>query len=503
MLLSRSLTLLALCCAMTACSYLPVRQSTPAVQVVTQPAFVPKPIEWQECLDDPELFPDLVSKPLPNGLQCGRLTVPLDPAQPQGKTISLALTRLPAEKGESKGTFLVISGGPGEHSLDFLFTSFTPFENNNRIVEHFDVIGYAPRGVSPSIPHIDCGKSDIEKDHAEHFVKQCVEHTGLDVLKNISSTEAVQDLEWIRQALAQEKLSFLAYSYGTRILNDYVQRYPDRVRAGVFDGVVDTTEDYFTALSGQERGFQQTFERFAEFCVKKRHCIWKKGEDPNLAFQNFMSKINSKKLKDKQGKVITAEDVLYLMQSNLYWQSDWEFNLDLMKDFNRNRSRAYNRQIYAREVPEDVDKRQALYDFALIAINCADGAVKHLSAEQYIQKSKEIDDLSPFDNYPQRKKSDDEYLDACFYWPFAGKDQFPTPKSLPNLPQLLFVAQRNDPATPLRNAENMAKIYQAPLIIREGDGHTLVLNGESHCVDDIVVDYIFDPAKKIESQSCK
>lgn len=487
---------------MTACSYFPVQQSAMTMPM-QPPSFVPQPIEWQDCNNDSvKEFQDLFPKYIPEGLQCGRLAVPLDPTQPQGKTISLALTRMPAQKGESKGAFVVIAGGPGEHSLDFINTSFTPVENNYKIVEHFDVIGYAPRGVMPSIPYIDCGKSDIEKDHAEHFVKQCVEHTGLDVLKNISSTEAVQDLEWIRQALAQEKLSFLAYSYGTKILNDYIQRYPEVVRAAVFDGVVDTTEDYFTAIAGQERGFQQTFERFADFCLKYRHCAWKKGENPNTAFHRFIMKTAAKKLKDKQGKIISAEDILYLMQNNLYWRSDWESNIDLMTDFSKNRSHAYNEQIYAKELPEDVERRQALADFSLIAINCADGAVKHLSAEQYIQKSKAIDDLSPFDNYPQRKKSDDEYLDACFYWPFAGKDQFPTPKPAENLPQLLFVAQRYDPTTPLRNAENMAKIYQAPLIIREGDGHTLALNAESECVDEIIVDYLFDPQKKIASQSC-
>lgn len=500
MLLSRSLTLITLCCVMMACSYLPVKRSS--VVPVTPSPFVPSSIAWQDCNDSAKDFQELFPTYIPEGLLCGRLVVPLDPAQPQGKTISLALTRMPAQKAESKGTLVVISGGPGEHSLDFVNTSLTLTEENEKILQQFDVIGYAPRGVSPSVPFVDCGKSDIEKDHASYFVKQCVEHTGLDVLKNISSTEAVQDLEWIRQALGQTQLSFLAYSYGTRILNDYVQRYPQAVRAGVFDGVVDTTEDYFTAIAGQERGFQQTFERFAAFCLKYHHCAWKKGEDPNLAFQRFITKTDTKKLKDKQGKIITAEDVLYLVQSNLYWQDDWERIIDLMTDFSKNRSHAYNEQVYALSLPEEVEKKQALADFSLIAINCADAAVKNLTAEQYIKQAKMVDDLSPFDNYPQRKKTDDDYLDACFYWPFAGKDQFQPPKPNVNLPPLLFVAQRYDPTTPLHNAQKMAKIYQAPLIIREGDGHTLALNAESECVDRLVRDYLFEPDQKIESQSC-
>ncbi|USS96367.1 alpha/beta hydrolase [Serratia symbiotica] len=71
------------------------------------------------------------------------------------------------------------------------------------------------------------------------------------------------------------------------------------------------------------------------------------------------------------------------------------------------------------------------------------------------------------------------------------------------LPPLLFVGQRYDPATPYRNEQVMANWFKSPLITRERDGHTLVLKGADHCVDETVVDYLLAPKKPRHDKVCR
>ena len=117
--------------------------------------------------------------------------------------------------------------------------------------------------------------SDSTVSENELFVRACIEHTGLDVLKHISTREAVCDLEQIRKALGNEKLTAIGYSYGTKVVASYAEQFPQSVRALVLDGVVDLSEDYFTQRINQEKGFQATFERFAAYCAREGVCFYR------------------------------------------------------------------------------------------------------------------------------------------------------------------------------------------------------------------------------------
>ncbi|MFB2589107.1 alpha/beta hydrolase [Acinetobacter sp. c1-l78] len=456
-------------------------------------------IQWQSCRN--KAYKDWFDE-VPKGLQCAIAQVPLDINQPKGKHIRLALSKMPATSKNPIGSLLIIGGGPGEQTLDFVDTSYYSTKITKSIRQRFDLIGYAPRGIFPSTPTIDCGKIDPESNDTQAFVEQCITNTDKDVLNNISTTEAFKDIEQIRRALGQDQISLLGYSYGTKVLSDFVQHYPSSVRAAVLDGVVDVTENYFDSLAGQEKGFQNSFERFAKYCLTHDACALRKGKDVNAEFHRFVRDVERKKLKDASGAYITADDILYRVQNNLYWSSSWEKILDLMFDFKRNNTYAYNEQSYGAYSDINPDTQDNSRDeVSLIAISCADGAPKNISREEYIAKSKWVDGLSPYDNY--KAKKDEEYLDACFYWPNQGKDTYAIPKAPENLPQIIFVAQKYDPTTPWVNAQNMAKWFNAPLITRNGDGHTLVLTGESDCIDKAVVDYLLDPNKKVNSRECK
>ena len=102
--------------------------------------------------------------------------------------------------------------------------------------QRFDVVGFDPRGVASSNPAVWCN-SDADNDRlradpqvdytpegVEHiesetkaFVQRCVDKMGDEFLANVGTASVVKDLDAIREAVGDDKLNYLGYSYGTRI----------------------------------------------------------------------------------------------------------------------------------------------------------------------------------------------------------------------------------------------------------------------------------------------
>ena len=172
------------------------------------------------------------------------LAVPLS-YQPEDaahqREVKLALTRQRAPN--SHGALLFIAGGPGQAGIS------PPVSKNaatQPLLRAYDIIGYSPRGVAPSLPTIACPAPEESGQVYESkvFVESCIQHMGADTLKYMSTRDAVEDVESIRRALGNERLNLVSYSYGTKVAALYAQRYPAHVRSVVLDGVVDLAEDY-------------------------------------------------------------------------------------------------------------------------------------------------------------------------------------------------------------------------------------------------------------------
>ena len=318
---------------------------------------------------------------------------------------------------------------------------------------------------------------------------------GADTLKYMSARDAVEDVESIRRALGNERLNLVSYSYGTKVAALYAQRYPAHVRSVVLDGVVDLAEDYTTQRLTQEQGYQHTFEQFAAWCAHNRpDCpLAAEPEAANRRMHALLAQLNAHPLTDKQGEAIDSDALIGLMGTEMLWQEGWPNLAKTLRDLQKGRTGSYNRLKYQSPTGEHEQD-------ALTVISCADAALQ-LPREQELQRLRQIDDASRFDNY--RAKSDEELLEPCSYWPHAGTDIAHTPKPDPSLPKLLFVAQTHDGTTPYRNAQAMAAAFSGHLLTREGTGHTLALNGLSECVDKQVADYLLDPAGFVAAQVCR
>ena len=157
-------------------------------------------------------------------------------------TAQLALIRFPAN-GIKIGSLLLNPGGPGKSGVEAAASLVRTMPQSVR--DSFDIVGFDPRGVGKSTPAVRCN-SDADNDRlradpgvdyspagVEHlesetkaFVQRCVDKVGKDFLENVGTANVVQDLDAMRAALGDDKLTYVGYSYGTRIGALYAEKFP-------------------------------------------------------------------------------------------------------------------------------------------------------------------------------------------------------------------------------------------------------------------------------------
>ena len=90
------------------------------------------------------------------GLQCAKIEVPVDYANPQGPTAQLAVSRLRATDPTQRiGSLLVNPGGPGASGVD-IASQLAILMKNTEVARRFDLVGFDPRGIGASTPTIHC-----------------------------------------------------------------------------------------------------------------------------------------------------------------------------------------------------------------------------------------------------------------------------------------------------------------------------------------------------------
>ena len=204
-----------------------------------------QPLRWQACQDD-----TLAS----TGYECASFSRPLRRAEPDGPQVELALFRLPATgtSQERIGTLFFNPGGPGAPGHTSAYKGRLLPEEVRRA---FDFVIWDPRGLGQSRPALaDCavampqrpatGPVDWQRVLTQRqrelaaSNRDCIaRHRNL--IPQMGTVEAAHDLDALRQAVGDDRLSFWGISYGTVIGSTYAALFPGRVRALVLDGNVD------------------------------------------------------------------------------------------------------------------------------------------------------------------------------------------------------------------------------------------------------------------------
>jgi len=180
-------------------------------------------------------------------MECGTLTAPLDYGSPQGRRVTIALTRLRAtEPARRVGVLAINPGGPGGSGV--LTPAQIAFTDAGDLAKRFDLIGFDPRGIGDSIPRLVCGPAlfnNLAVDKAEasrnnerqaDANRRCAA-TDPALTASLTTTNMARDLDRLRAGLGERKLNYLGFSWGTGLGAAYRTLFPQRAGRLVLDSV--------------------------------------------------------------------------------------------------------------------------------------------------------------------------------------------------------------------------------------------------------------------------
>jgi pimeloyl-ACP methyl ester carboxylesterase len=452
------------------------------------------------------------------GFQCATAAVPLDYRQPHGQTISLALSRLPASDPAHRiGSLFVNPGGPGGSGVGFVQAAASLFPADVRA--RFDIVGFDPRGVAASNPVL-CFTSAAEQQAFfqnvppfpvgaaetrafiqtfERFAALCAQRNP-DLLRHMSTANADRDLDLLRQAVGDARLTYLGLSYGTYLGASYVNLFPDRVRSVILDGVVDPVA-WATGLGDQaetlpfstrlhsDQGAFATLGQFLRLCAEAgpTSCAFAAGTASATRdkFDDLVRGLleHPVVLSTPQGPVsityaIVVQTVLSIMYSPVLWPA--------LASALQGLEQAAG--------PEFLALRQALAspaaappynngEDAFAAISCAD-TDNPRSPEAWPAAARAADRRAPFFGSPWTFASQ-----PCATWAARDRDRYTGPWNRPTSGPVLVIGNLFDPATRYQSAVSLTRdLARGRLLTLDGFGHTSFL--QSACVERFETAYL-------------
>ncbi|MGV0794889.1 alpha/beta hydrolase [Mycolicibacterium sp. XJ1819] len=491
---------------MTACAATPVESASSGVE-----RFYGQRIVWESCQGYATNSIETAVYAQTPIAECGRLEVPLNYQEPQGKTAHLAVMRIPA-RGDAVGSLLLNPGGPGGSGL-FAAAATAVSLKDGRLTERFDLVGFDPRGVGASEPSIDC-YTDAEADRGillstqgttvqwtaedtKHIFERCAAGSGgAEVLASVGTRDTARDVDVLRAVLGDQQLTFLGQSYGTRLGAVYAEQFPQNVRALLLDGAIDPHRRTVERRVDAYAGFQRSFEQMAAFCAAQADCPL--GSDPARATETFQQIIRPVYRTPLPALTthLDFDEAVGGVIAGLYHKAAWPRIITGIAQVQQGRGDELLQLNYDFSL-RDPAGGWTNFAEALYAINCMDE--ERLSEPEGNALRAAIFEAAPFmdPGVPLTGARD-----GCEHWPTAPTLGFPYATDIDALPATLVVSITGDPTTPHTGGVNMAKALGSALLTVEGEGHTIVMAGTNACVNEIAADYLIDLTLPPEGESC-
>ncbi|MEU7606943.1 alpha/beta hydrolase [Streptomyces sp. NPDC041003] len=491
--------------------------------LVAAPAPGPAPapsavrIRWGEC---PE-------QPVPAGMRCGTVDVPLDHAAPAKGTVAVALARIPAtDRARRLGSLLLYLGGPGSPGIASLAAGHAGILA--RLGERYDLIAFDPRGVGHSEP-VSCGGSQQTGEEAaadtagllaalRAVAGRCVLASG-PVLPYMGTVNVSRDMDVVRRALGDEKLNFLGFSYGSRLGAVYAAQFPRSTGRMVLDGVGTLTQPLAARALVAARAQQRALDGFLAWCATRRDCVH--GTDPRTAEEEvaaLVARLDAEPLLRPDGSYGTGQDAVAAIAAAVDARSRWPALARALSRAERNGDPAALLQLGgptgptgprgprgprdgagpdAAEAPVPADNGAA----ARVAVNCADDPDRSGDRATAAGVERELADLEG-----EFRGASEIFgplqlsaVLSCHGRP-AGTD-FIRRIHHPGAPRMLLVAARGDPASPYAwTRETAERLGSAVVVDHGGAGHTGY--PASPCVREYVDHFLLDGRLPPGTRSC-
>ncbi|GAB7065489.1 alpha/beta hydrolase [Streptomyces mexicanus] len=284
-------------------------------------------LRWTPC-DDPE-------KP---GAECATLSVPVDWAHPGGPRLDLAVARRKAtDPGARVGAMVFGPGGPGDSGVEMVVRHVSRFSPEVR--RRFDIVSFDPRGVGAGNPVICSGallaerpspelKSQADFDATMAYNRRlradCRARTG-PVFDHLDTAQTVRDVDALRAALGERKLTFHGSSYGTLLGAQYAETYPRRVRAMVLESVMDhSVRATGGFLRAEAATAEDSFQEFVKWCDGAAACALH-GRDVRAVWQGLLARAGRGELADpaEPGTSLSSSDLVNKIAFRKFYTADY------------------------------------------------------------------------------------------------------------------------------------------------------------------------------------
>ena len=506
--------------------------SAPASSAPAEPEVAP--IEWTDC--DDQIQPLIAAQPGSDRdltFSCGRTEVPISYEEPDGgANLPLFLVRVVmAGQTERIGSLMVNPGGPGASGADAAIglALSLPVE----VLQRFDLVGFDPRGVGLSTP-VECipdelkdrivstdprPTGDEELDEAFALAQEvadvCAEEYDPAPLGTFNTVDTARDMDRLREAVGDEQLTYLGYSYGTTLGSTYAELFPGEVRAMVLDAAVDPDADALTSAEQGAAALEAAFDAFATNCTGLiAGCPL--GAEPRQFVEALLGQAEQTPIPSSEpaaapgaaaapGSEAPAEPsapaeprtatpgvIITAIRAGLSDTKSWPQLVQALAAAQGGDSAALLSLADGYSGRLEDGTYSNLLD-ANLAVNCADSEeqvreaqIRQLAAEWSLQ-------------YPLFGAGTAARLYTCSVWE-AERTPLPERDAAGSAP-ILVIGNAGDPVTPLPGAVDLAESLQAGVLLTwQGQGHTAY--PKSDCVTAAVNDYLINLTAPLDGLTC-
>ncbi|KAH7334275.1 TAP-like protein-domain-containing protein [Rhizoctonia solani] len=438
--------------------------------------------------------------------QCAFFDVPMDYNKPDGNsTVSIFMRKYPATAPEDQrlGSILVNPGGPGGSGSGAVAVLGNRL--STAVEGKYDIIGFDPRQGVP-FPHVggEAETAHVAKLSAIQLSHRaaCLENGNYEMLMNSGTVAVAKDMEKIVQALGEDGLNFLGYSYGTILGATFAAIRPDLVKRMVLDGVSDSEAYYAGVLEWGRSGIQETPKTFAGFistCIEAgpTQCALATTIDNRTetveGLEKRLDALYTKLAKEPLvvGDSLTGPGIIEaqhvqasifgMMYNPRFWSELAQGLAGLEQGNGRDFYPAlnsivygsvptpYNQNVFNRSMQRlDGVTREAMYP-----VMCGDSPQLNMTAEDYAEYLREMGKISVMGEQWGL------LMGGCREWPFRAAESYTGPWSVEKglkktrFP-ILLVSLDADPVTPLASAVKMNRAFgseSSSLLIQQGFGH--------------------------------
>ncbi|MFE9771784.1 alpha/beta hydrolase [Streptomyces sp. NPDC005931] len=460
------------------------------------------------------------ARDLPGSMRCGTVRVPLDYTRPHGEQIALTVSRVratgkdPADGTREvprQGVLVHHPGGPGASGMYVPLLGLLP--EWKRVAAAYDLVGYAPRGVGRSAPLscVDPGRFVEGPDpapvhpsqaykhrriaRAEAYARGCAERAG-GALRHYTSLDNARDLDVLRAALGEPRLTFLGSSYGTYVGALYATMFPAQVRRMVFDSAVNPDPERIWYRNHLDRS--AAFEdRWADFraWVARHHAVYGLGRTA-AEVQRGYERARARLAEEPAGGTVGPGQLRTALLDAAHYDDLWPHRAHALSAYLAGDPRPLVEQAGPLREPEaaaEAENARAVDT----AVQCND-APWPTDWTVWDRDNTRLARRAPFTTWDNTWT-----ILPCAYWPAPRQRPLDVRAGLGELPPTLVLAAERDAASPYGGALELHRRLAGSALLTERDaGSHGIAGGPNACVNGHVEAYLLHGTVPGRRASC-